>query len=486
MTISPRKRERLAAFLGSLTTAAALKLFASLEAERAAVHLGASSGANSPGVNALPHGALISDLRDRLVQRGAIFPPRKPDARRMFFEPFEDFFIGAHTGVKRKAQIARSSLIPIWRLMMADQTTGDAAQAAAKLDDALLESADGVDVLERALFIAAEAGLGRLCARAEEDHAARDLLITALGSEEAYNDLIEIHQLLQGVEFLKQLQRMIPSAAPALTEEQYYDLRTLFLSAHNQSRGIGVYILLALKGRLEKPWRALGVYYHLAQGADDRLRAAKTEVTTLPESLFEDLEVLARGLENDCAKALDAETAGMRVSFFADYADGLARQSARAGDNVYLNRIEACKDVAGEALDRFAEQALAGLRAAMPVRHAGGSSRLTSLRPDLSRPVAATVVEDAADAAQLIAKAQDLAERLSADQSFTASIADDAAAQLHSFATDLVAEVRAAEGVERKIAQRTLDSVLMVAAPLLNSDEIVQIRDRAAAAFMTI
>jgi hypothetical protein len=482
VTISPRKRKQLSAFLGGLPTAAALKLFAALEADRAADGSGEGSGIGG----GLPHDALLEDLRDRLIQRGAVLPPRKSDARRLFFKPFEDFFIGAHPGKKRKAQIARTSLIPIWRLMMTDKTTGDAALAAEKLEQALRDDHAAAAAAARSLFIAAEACFGRLCARAEEDPATRDRLVEELGGENALKDFDEIRGLLESVEFLEQLQRVIPTAAPALTEEQYYELRTLFLSAHNQSCRAGVYLLLALKGRLEKPWRALGVYYHLAQGADDRLRAAKEEVMVLPESLFEDLEVLARALEQDCAQALDANMAVMRVSYFADFADGLARQSARAGDNVYLNRIEACREVAGEALDRFAEQALAGLRAAMPVRHSGGSSRLMSLRPDTSRPIAPQVVEDAADGALLIAKAQDLAKRLGADQNFATSIADDATAQLHTFAKGLVAEIRAAEGGERKSVQRMLESVLMVAAPLLNSDEIGAIRERAANAFMTV
>ncbi|MEM9617545.1 MAG: hypothetical protein AAF936_06255 [Pseudomonadota bacterium] len=473
MNLSPRKREQLTAFLGGLATATALKLFAALEADRAG------------GGKGLPHDELIDDLRDRLLNRGAVLPPRRPDAKRLFFTPIEDFLIGAHSGGKRKAQIARSSLNPIWRLMMTDKTVGDAALAAASLDDALVGD-KGVVALERALFIAAEAGLGRLCARAEEDAETRQRLVEELGGMAAYEDLCEIRQLLAGVESLKKLQRLIPSASPALTEEQHYELRSLFLSAHDQSRSAGAYVLLALKGRLEKPWRALGVYYHLARGADDRLRAAKEEVVVLPESLMHDLESLARALEIDCGQSLDADAAMLRVSYFTDFADGMARQAAKAGDNVYLNRVEACRDVAGEAHDRFAEQALTALRAVMPVRHGGGSSRLMSLRPDVSQSMTAARIEDAADAALLIAKAPDFAERLGADQFFTCSIASEAGEQLHTFARDLVMEIRAAEGETRKAARRMLDNILMVAAPLLDSDEIGHIRDRAAAASMSV
>jgi|GEM_PF-1764058 len=485
--MSSDKKEQLSAFLGGLSNAAALKLFAGLEADRAASR---GKGARE-GKPVLPHGMLLADLRAQLLTRGAVLPSRKYDAKRMFFTPFEDFFIGAHGGKKRRARIARTSLEPIWRLMMTDKALGDAAFAAAALDDAIIaggEARGGSETaaLERALFIAAEAGLGRLCEEAKADAGARARLIDALGSEEALGDLDEIRRLLTGADFLKQLQALIPNAAPSLTEEQYYEIRSLFLSAHEQSRSLGAYVLLALVGRLEKPWRALGVYYHLASSADERIRAAKEAASVLPETLMEEFESLARALERDGAGVLDAETARLRVSYFADYADGLAKQAKRIGDNVFLNRVEACRDVAGEAFDRFVEQALAALRAAMPLRQGGGSSQLMSQRPDFARLLEPATIKDAAEAAALVAKAPSLAARLGAEPDYSSSIADEAREKCHTFAKDLIVEIRAAEGDERKAARRMLEQILKAAAPLLDSDDIGLLRDRAAAASVAV
>ena len=473
MTLSPRKKEQLTAFLGGLPRAAAVKLFAALEADRAG------------GGDALPHNDLLDDLRGQLLQNGTALPVRRLDARRLFFTPFEDFFVGTRTGKKRRARIARTSLAPIWRVMMTDPALTEAAFAAAALDDAIAAGAEA-GAHEGTLFVAAEAGLGRLTARAREDRNVREELISQLGGEAAFQDLQEILSLLPGAGQLRQLQAAIPSAAPALSEEQHYELRRLFLSAHDQSGAIAAYLLLALKGRLEKPWRALGVYYHLARGADERLIAAKDAVTLLPDSLFEDLEAMARGLERDGAGALDAEAAIMRVGYFADYAEGLSRQALKVGDNVFVNRIEACRDVAGEAHDRFAEQALAGLRAAMPVRHAGGSSRLMSLRPDIAKPISAQTIDEARAASALIAGAGEMATRLGADPSFATAVAETAREQAHTFAKDLVLEIRAAEGDERAAARRMLEQTLTFVAPLLARDEIGLLRDRAAAAAVAV
>ncbi len=477
MTISAQKKQQLTAFLGSLSNAAALKLFAGLEADRAASRR--SGGANDQA--AMPHNVLLDSLRTQLFAKGSIPAARKYDAKRIFFTPFEDFFIGAREGQKRRARIARSSLEPIWRLMMSEKALNDAAFAAAALDDAIRDDAES-EALERAVFIAAEAGFGRICEEAKTNPAAHARLIEALGDEAIFDDLEEIRTLLTGVDFLHQLQALIPNAAPSLTEEQLYQIRSLFLSAHDQSTTLGAYILLALIGRLEKPWRALGVYYHLTGSADERLDAARDAAAVLPETLFEEFETLARALERDGAGALDAETARLRVSYFADYADGLARQAKKIGDNVFLNRVEASRDVAGEAFDRFVEQALAALRAAMPLRQGGGSSQLMSQRPDIARALSPAVIGQAADAAVLIAAAPNLAARLGAGPDFSSLITEEARDKCAVFAKDLIVEIRAAEGNERKAARRMLEQILNLAAPLLDSDDIGLIRDRAAAA----
>lgn len=471
MTLSARKRERLGAFLGELPAAAALKLFAALEDDRAR------------GGKGLPHDALLDDLRRQLIERGSP-PMRRPNAKRTFFTPFEDFFVTVRRGKKRRAQIARTSLEPIWRAMMTDAALTEAAMAAAALDDAYAAGEDPKQ-LERAMFLAAEAGLGRLMARAKESAEFRASLAAELGGESAFEDLQEIRHLLEGAEALRTLRVVVPSHSPALDEEQYYDLRQLFLSAYEQSPSIGAYLLLALKGRLEKPWRALGVYYHLAKSADERLVAARETVMALPESLFEDLEAMARALERAGSAPLDAETALARTGYFAEYAENLSKQAARAGDNVFFNRIEACRDIAGEAHARFVEQALAAMREAMPVRKSAASTRLAAPRPDFSRALAPEKVEEARRAVALIVAAPALARRLGADPGLAQEVANEAAAKAKAYASDLVAEIRAAEGQERAAARHLLDQTVSVIGPLLESDELGLIRDRAAAAAVT-
>ncbi len=475
MALSERKREQLTAFLGGLPTATAVSLFAAIEADRIS------------GGDHLPHNELLSDLRGRLLARGAVLPSRRGDARRLFFTPFEDFFVGDRQGRKRPGVIPRSSLAPIWRLMMRETALSEAAFAAASLDEAITLGRN-TDDLERALFIAAEAGLGRVLDAAMVESGARAHICDMLGGDAAFADLQELRRLLAGVEHFKQVQKILPPGAAALSEDDLYALRSVFLSAHDHSPKLASFLLLAVKGRLEKPWRTLGLYYHLTTSADDRLEAARDAAAALPEALFEDLESMARALERDGASSdkFDAQAGRLRVGWFADYADGLAGQAEKAGDNVSVNRIAACRDVAAEAFERFCELALAALREATPVRQSGGSSFLMARRPDFASPPSPRVIEQAKEAAMLIASATSFANRLGAAADVAAEIAGDAREKMTSFANDLVTEIRAAEGAERNAAEHMLDQTLAIAEPLLDREDAGLIRDRGKAAAVAV
>jgi hypothetical protein len=151
-----------------------------------------------------------------------------------------------------------------------------------------------------------------------------------------------------------------------------------------------------------------------------------------------------------------------------------------------LNRIEACRDIAGEAHARFVEQALAAMRAALPVRDSRGSSRLAAPRPDYSRTVAPGVLADARTAVALLVEAPAGARRLGADPGLAEKVLEDASKHALTYANDLVAEIRAAEGADRAAARTLLEQTMSVIDPLLDRDQAGLIRDRAAAAAVTV
>ncbi|MBI1365779.1 MAG: hypothetical protein GC153_07440 [Alphaproteobacteria bacterium] len=464
--LKPEKRARLLEFLGGLPSGAAAKLFAAIERDRA------SGGAG------LPHDLIIETLRKQLIARDAPFPSRPKTAQRLFFTPFEDFFIAFRAGKKRRARIARASIGPLWRLIQEDPACAGAQRAAAQLSAAIREGSANVRAFEDQMFAAAEEGFDRLLTHAEDDAAFRDDLADRLGGEAGLEDLAEMRLLLSGVEHLRAMQSAFPRPIGALSEEELFEARRIYARARADAPDAAPYLLLALIGRMETPWRALALYYHLAGAEDD---AVSKDAGVILEALFDDLEGAARLLERDAAGDLDAEDAARRVSHFADFAEGLAGEARRVHDNVVLNRIEACRDIAAESLARFAEQALAALRRAMPVRHAGGSSKLSALRPDYSRPPGPGATAAAREAAMFLAEADDIARRLGRPGAVD-GVYDLAAQEARRYAGDVVVEIRAAEGEDRAAARRLMEQALEFAAPLLPADETALLRERALAA----
>ncbi len=481
-TIAPEKMARLMAFLGALPPIAARKLFGVLELDKAI------------GGEGLPYTEMLAALRDRLFKEDAPFPKRPVTAQRLFFEPFEDFFIAQRSGKKRRARIARSSIAPIWALIQSDPACVSAARASKKLDEALAagaashdeeDSEQSISTLTEGFFNAAGQGVGRIVSHAQADETYRAHLSETLGGAAAFHDLLELQLMLSGASHLTAMQQSFPKPVSSLTEEDYFKVRQLYAAAHAEAPNAAPYVLLCLSARMDAPWRALGVYYHLTGSEDEALRAVKKDAAVIPEVLFDDLEGMARSMERDASADFHAAQAGLLITHFADFADGMQAEARRSNDGVVVNRVEACRDVAADALERFTEQSAAAMRMAMPVRHAGGSSRLMALRPDIGRMVSPTLAREGREAADFLARINETSKRLNRKY-VSNGIIEETREHAVRYANDLVLEIRAAEGEERTAARRLMDQTLSLITPLVAADEVGLIRDRASAAAKSV
>jgi len=466
--VAPRKWTRLTAFLGALPPAAAARLFSALE--------------KAPG-EGVPSAAMLKALRIRLVSEGGAFPSRPKSAARSFFAPFEDFFIAGRRGRKRRARIDRASLGPIWSIIMSDAALADAAAAARALDAAYASGEGDIPALEKRLYETAAEGLALLVTHAEDDERFRTGLSARLSGDDksraaALHDLAEIALALPLAGHLAAAQKAFPRPVSALTEEDLFTARRLYARASEEAGGTAGYLLSAIAARMDSPWRAMRLAYFLMGAADDALAYAREDASRVIDALIEDAEALARGIEQDADNDPDTEEAALRLQHFADFAGGLVAEAAREGDSVTMRRAEACRDIAADALSRYAETALAALRRHQPVRHAGGSSRLMALRPDISRAVDRAAEKAARAGAMFLASANDLSERLARPDA-AASIVRAAEEETRQYANDLVSEIRAAEGEERASARRRTESVLRAAERLLPADDIALLKERA-------
>jgi hypothetical protein len=273
-------------------------------------------------------------------------------------------------------------------------------------------------------------------------------------------------------------QKAFPRPVSALAEEDLFTARKLYARANEEAGGNAGYLLSAIASRMDSPWRAMRLAYFLMRTPDDALAYAREDAARIIDALIEDVEALARGIEQDADDDPDTDEAMVRIRHFSDFSGGLVAEAAREGDSVTMRRAEACRDIAAEALSRYAETALSALRRNLPVRHAGGSSRLKSLRPDISRAVDRGAEKAARAGAFFLASANDLSERLARPDA-VASIVCAAEEEARRYANDLVSEIRAAEGEERASARRRMESVLRAAERLLPADDIALLKERA-------
>lgn len=474
--IPAERLARLEAFLLELPAPVATRLFGALETGR------------RRGANDLPYETMLAALRRRLFAEGARFPARQSDARRLFFDPFEDFFVAERRGRKRRARIARVSLPAIWSVLTSDPACARAHAAAADIDALAAAGRAPSDDQRTELFVAAAEGLARLIAHAEAEPAFRADLSLRLadgGPRErgasALLDLAEIKALAPIAPVLAELHQRFPRPIAALSDDALFDVRRMYGRLRDEAPDVAFYLLLAIANRLEQPWRALRVYYHISAARDDRMPEAREDARQVAELLFDDLESQARHLEQDAERGFDAHSAAAALAYFAEFAAGLVAEARRENDQPLINRAEASRDIAVAALERFAEQALSALRAVQPMRHAGGSSRLMSLRPDIERLIPDEARAAASDAAAFIAGAADMATRLSRSGAVDAIVAD-AVSEARRYLGDLILEIRAAEGAARAAARARMEMALAVAGPFVPQAELSVFRERAAVA----
>ncbi|MCB2114452.1 MAG: hypothetical protein KDD85_13030 [Parvularculaceae bacterium] len=477
--VSPRRWTRLENFLSELPPAAAAKLFAAVE-----------SGGETAG---LPAAQVLKILRTRLVDAGAPFPERPANARRAFFAPFEDFLISGRKGRKRRARIDRASLGAIWALIGEDAACKEAANAADAYDAALARGDKSLAHLEDALFAGAAIGFARLIDHAEADAAFRSDLSRRLGAQSekcadktgaaALHDLAEINFLLPAIGHLKAVRGAFARGAARLTEEELYDARRIYSMCVKDAPQAAPYIPLAIAARMASFDEAFALYYHFARIEDEALPDAAADAAFIAEAAFDDLESMARALERAADEEPHFDGASALFDRFAALAGGVARAAARENDAAFANRIGASRDIAAGALARYCECALAGLRRFLPTRHAGGSSRLMALRPDIARSLDPRDEMAARAGAGFLVEAQRLGAAL--ERRDAARFADDARSELRRYAGDLIAEIRAAEGEPRAAAARRMEAVLRVAAILLADDELALFRERANVALVS-
>lgn len=472
MNLTDRKKERLSRLLNTLPDTVLPGFFGACEA------ICTNGAGASPG--GLPVAFLRDELRTRALYGRIVLPARPPGASRMFFSPFEDLFTDKKNG--HAAEIARPSLAPVWHLMNHDPALDAVAAAVSDLGRALDSGpASRISLVMQKLVTESKAGLGRLCKKAEEDVRLRRRLVADLGGEGAFRDMKTLCVLLHAVSYFRLLRTAVPAGLDRWTEHRLDRVGNMFVSLCGKSPFAATCLLLSMRRRLEKPWQAMDVYFHILQKYPALRGNGSRNMISFSGVLLGDLEAMVRALEDgDLHLRSGADICG-RLRRAGDFARGMESQIGRMDDVSARHRIDMCREGIGKVLCRLVSGASQSLRRCMPVRRRDAAGRMVMSVPEFSVSLTQEQLEEACRAAGIVRGACALAHRSGEHTEYIEELAGRIKKDFVSCANDLVDAAAVARNGRRDAACRFLDDLLLVAENLLSEGGVRSLRDRVAA-----
>ncbi|MEM9262054.1 MAG: hypothetical protein AAGA22_00610 [Pseudomonadota bacterium] len=469
--------DRIDRYLDTLPVSASTKLFAAVERHQrddASPTQTLATPIDGPGaveaVHLLPKEALLELLRRRLPKT-AFYPPRSVSARRIFFEPFDAFFINAQIGRKRYARIPRSSLPLVWRFIQYEKFCPNATGAVEAFERECGTSKQ--DEYAQLLRRAVHTDLTAISRKAKGDvdviRQAATFLANGKDISEGYqvfDDLMEINRMLPLSSALMDLKSVVPLEAASVSEAMSSDIRKLFFRVAGEHPEDAAYILMSTAGRLKYPWRAMPLYYQLAH---------EPAAGALADLLLSDFEELVRALQGF---DLDENGAPDAIDLFkrcAAYAEGMLVEAET--DRALVARIEAGRDLASTALTSMLARANDHVRRMMPEAGTFGAPALAPKRPDINADLQDDVFRRARNGAVFVGMANVIAEALKAPGAAVG--ADAMAAKVALFAENLVIEIKVSEGARRERALAFFEKLLEAQATLLDHEAVNDLKSRA-------
>ncbi len=200
--LAGRKGEQLGAFLALLSPDVALQLATALERDRIA------------GGTGLPVDAILTGLRPRLRELPADVRRRIPTPQRLFFEVV-DGMITDTAGDKSAGRIARRSLDPIWRWLLAADARLTALRDELAHQVLIGDPALVPDALKAFDAIAGETIRAGVKKAESKEKTAKEV-IQSVGGQRAFEDMRELGRVLQISDEIRGLRTSLP---PAVDEE---------------------------------------------------------------------------------------------------------------------------------------------------------------------------------------------------------------------------------------------------------------------------
>lgn len=405
MSSEEQKKAQLLAFIENLPERDLRKLAASVELDRMEHKLG------------LPHNAIMAILRPSLA---LIRAPRVLTAQRAFFLPAEDMLVNGRPSPKPLGQVDRSTLQPLW-VWLTKELKPNGFQALCKeYTKAQLESDDqAIASLSLSLWEASAEAFSTALDVIADDEKALNALADKLGGPDRLEDAREITSTLRIAAPLEALKSQFPPKPMMdLNARQVEDVKKTFHHIYDNQPEDSITLMLALIGRLLRPFPIVKVIGAISRSGDDSM-VQRTEMDLIGDIILSDLETDAEAVEG----AIDnRDMADMEVVLRARYfSQGFSQITTGIGitrEGRWGKRLFAMRGRVADALQaRILRHAEKNVMAALPMRKGGV--------PNLSAAPDEQAFERAEDCARAVGELHQIGERLglqSAARSCVASL----------------------------------------------------------------
>lgn len=393
MSSEDKKKAQLLAFIEKLPERDLRKLAASVELDRMEHKLG------------LPHNAIMAILRPGLA---LIRAPRVLTAQRAFFLPAEDMLVNGKPSPKPVGKIDRSTLQPIWVFLTKTLKPKGFQELCDNYTQAQLQSDDqAIAALSLEMWAAGASALTAAFAAIEDDEKALNVLADKLGGPDRLADAREIASTLRIAAPLEALKsRLAPKPMMDLSATQVAAAKEAFRQIYDDHPEDALTLMLALMGRLLRPFPIVKVIGVVSRSGDDSL-VQRTEMDLIGKIVLDDLETDADAVEGAVSRGDmgDMEVV-QRARYFSQGFNQITTGMGITREGKWGQRLFAMRARVADALqERIIKRAEKTIAAALPTRK-GSSTPHLATEPDIDN------FERAEDCARAIGELNRIGERL--------------------------------------------------------------------------
>ncbi|RED51471.1 hypothetical protein [Aestuariispira insulae] len=452
------KTAQVLAFIESLPEKELRKLAATVELDRNSNKLG------------LPHNAIMALLRPSLA---LIRAPRALIPQRAFCLPFEDMLVSGKPSPRPDGQIDRSSIIPMWKWMTGDLAGPQIEDACARYIEAEHAGDDaGIKDLSHTLWTIGAKALTDGLNTIGNDEKANAALAKKLGGDDILTDVRLMAACLRIAEPLEKLKaKLPPNPMVGFSKDQLFMASEAYAAAEAINPPDAMVLLLALAGRLLRPFPIMNVIKTVTRGADD-IKIQRTDLAVPGNIVFSALEADAQAvIEAAQIPSLTDEDIIPKVRYFAEGFRTIVEAIPIKRNGEWGKRMHNCRQRVSEELERrLLRDARKVVMKALPTRSGGTVPKLAAEPDDRA-------FELAEDRAQAIGTMLPFADKIGLKGDCSAKVSE-IRKELEKYADGLLKALPNAPADKRAIAFAFLCIAVRLVEVMENPDEADMLRKR--------